>query len=49
MLWKSALKPLLDAVHWTAIVFAGMLAVLFGVGTRGDGAAKRASRERRYG
>jgi hypothetical protein len=29
MLWKSALTPLLDAAHWTAIVFAGMLAVLF--------------------
>ena len=29
MLWKSALAQILDAAHWTAILTAGMLAIVF--------------------
>jgi hypothetical protein len=29
MHWKYSVEPLLDAAHWTAIVSAGMLAVMF--------------------
>jgi hypothetical protein len=29
MQWKRYVGPLMDAVHWTAIIFAGMLAVMF--------------------
>ncbi len=29
MLWKSALAQVMDAAHWTAILTAGMLAVVF--------------------
>ena len=29
MHWKPSVEPLLDAAQWTAIVFAGMLAVMF--------------------
>jgi hypothetical protein len=51
MHWKRSIEPLLDAAHWTAIVFAGMLAVMFltwslevtasqgGVANNNDGAA----------
>ena len=29
MLWKPASAQILDAAHWTAILTAGMLAVVF--------------------
>ena len=29
MRWKYALPQILDAAHWTAVAFAGMLAVVF--------------------
>lgn len=29
MQWKRYVGLLLDAMHWTAIIFAGMLAVMF--------------------
>jgi hypothetical protein len=29
MHWNDHLRPFLEAAHWAAILFAGMLAVLF--------------------